>query len=54
VDEAQQVSARQLLADPARTVKQVGYEVGFASTAAFVRAFKRWTGETPSTFRSAR
>ncbi|MET0286544.1 MAG: AraC family transcriptional regulator ligand-binding domain-containing protein [Polyangiales bacterium] len=54
VEQAQQVAARQLLADPARPIKQVSYEVGFGSTPSFVRAFKRWTGESPSAFRSAR
>jgi AraC-like DNA-binding protein len=54
VEQAQQVAAQQLLADPARPIKQVSYEVGFGSTPSFVRAFKRWTGESPSAFRSAK
>jgi AraC-like DNA-binding protein len=53
LQESQLLLARQLLADPSRPIKEVGGEVGFASTAAFHRAFKRWTGDSPAAFRSA-
>jgi AraC-like DNA-binding protein len=48
------VLAQQLLTETARSIKQIAAEVGFTSTAAFFRAFKRWTGESPSAYRSAR
>jgi AraC-like DNA-binding protein len=54
LDERRQLLAQQLLVGTARSVKQIAAEVGFTSTAAFFRAFKRWTGESPSAYRSAR
>ena len=45
--------ARQLLADKTRSIKEVGFAVGFENVPAFHRAFKRWTGESPPEFRSS-
>jgi AraC-like DNA-binding protein len=54
VHEARQHLARQLLADSLRPIHQIAADVGFNSSAAFFRAFKRWTGESPAAYRSAR
>jgi AraC-like DNA-binding protein len=35
------------------SVKAAAYKLGFSDPAAFSRAFKRWTGSSPSTVRSA-
>jgi AraC-like DNA-binding protein len=42
------------LRDSDMRLTQVAYLVGFTESAALVRAFKRWTGETPSRFRERR
>ena len=35
------------------SVKAAAYKLGFSEPAAFSRAFKRWTGVSPSEFRAA-
>lgn len=40
--------AREHLAEPGATVGEVAYHLGFSEPAAFSRAFKRWTGESPA------
>jgi AraC-like DNA-binding protein len=43
--------ARRLLADPAVTLTEVAFHLGFADLATFSRAFKRWTGKPPGQWR---
>lgn len=43
--------AQQLLASPDITATEVGLACGFADASAFTRAFRRWTGTTPSDYR---
>lgn len=43
--------ARALLQDRGRTIQQTAYEMGFSDATTFHRAFKRWTGKTPSDVR---
>lgn len=45
------VVARELLADPVRTIPEVAAAVGYASEAAFHRAFKRAVGAPPARWR---
>jgi AraC-like DNA-binding protein len=54
LQETRKLLARQLVADPARSIREIGRDVGFKSGPAFQRAFKRWTGETPGVFRVAK
>jgi AraC-like DNA-binding protein len=51
LQETRKLLAWQLIADPKRSIQQVGREVGFTSGPAFQRAFKRWTGDTPGGYR---
>ncbi len=43
--------ARWLLANTAKTVEAIGYELGFETASNFSRSFKHWTGVTPKVFR---
>lgn len=44
-------AARRMLADPAVRVIDVSTELGYSDSANFTRAFRRWTGVPPRTFR---
>jgi AraC-like DNA-binding protein len=50
-DEARRDRAMALLTRTQRPVKQVAQAVGFASEKSFARAFRQWTGRTPSQVR---
>lgn len=50
LDEARLHIARSRLLVPEVTIKEVAGELGFSEPSAFHRAFKRWTGETPSDY----
>jgi AraC-like DNA-binding protein len=52
VDEARHKLAVLYLADPALSLTDVAYMLGYSEGAAFTRAFKRWTGRAPSMVRS--
>lgn len=45
--------AREMLADPSRRQLDVSMSLGYADAASFTRAFRHWTGATPSEFRRA-
>jgi AraC-like DNA-binding protein len=51
--EALVIVAKQFLGDKQRTIQETAYEMGFSDTSTFHRAFKRWTGITPSGYREA-
>jgi len=46
--------AKSLLRKPALSVTQIGIEVGFRETSAFTRAFRNFTGLTPTEYRRHR
>ncbi|MFT3858922.1 MAG: AraC family transcriptional regulator ligand-binding domain-containing protein [Aquabacterium sp.] len=49
--ECLQLTAERLLAEGRLPLKQIAEELGFASVHSFHRAFRRWTGLTPSAWR---
>lgn len=51
LDEARERVAKRCLVDASLTLAEVAYRVGFSDLATFSRAFKRWTGDPPGTFR---
>lgn len=53
LDAARFCRAKELLAEHAFRVEDVGRRLGFADAVAFRRAFRRWTGTTPAAFRAA-
>jgi AraC family transcriptional regulator len=46
--------ARSLLQQPALSVTQIGIQIGFRETSSFTRAFRRFTGLTPTEYRCRR
>ena len=51
LDRARLERARRLLADPAVTLTDAAFRLGFSDLATFSRAFKRWTGKPPGQWR---
>ena len=52
--EAAAAVATRLIGDEWKSVKEASYLMGFGDTNSFYRAFKRWTGTTPSLLRAER
>jgi AraC-like DNA-binding protein len=51
IDAARRELAEFLLSNPRHTIAEVTFLTGFADQSAFNRAFKRWSGQTPRSFR---
>lgn len=51
LDETRQTLAFQALKNPETSIHDVAFLLGFSEPSAFHRAFKRWTGQTPRSYR---
>lgn len=51
LNQCRQNLAMQHMRDPRSSLSEIAYLLGFADTSSFSRAFKRWTGQTPSQYR---
>ena len=51
VEDTRQQLAVTYLRDPRHTLSEIAYLLGYSEVSAFNRAFKRWTGATPSSYR---
>jgi AraC-like DNA-binding protein len=49
-----EASAGHLLRDPRRSIQETASALGFSNVGAFHRAFRRWTGMTPTQYRERR
>ena len=45
--------AERMLSDSSKTLNEISFLLGFGDLSAFSRAFKRWTGVAPSSFRAS-
>lgn len=53
VAEVREALATELLGETGLTVEQTAHRLGYAEPAAFIHAFRRWTGTTPGAWRDA-
>ena len=51
VDDTRHRFSLNYLRDPKHTLTEIAYLLGYSEVSAFNRAFKRWTGSTPSDYR---
>jgi AraC-like DNA-binding protein len=54
LDEARRELAMRFIGEEGMAVKEATYVLGFSEPANFARAFRRWTGLSPTEFREAR
>ena len=52
VDDTRKDLALRYIEDPQRSVTDITFSLGFSQPSAFTRAFKRWTGASPSDYRA--
>ena len=54
VEETRRDMALRYLADPDKSATDIAFLLGYSQQSAFTRAFRRWTGKSPSEYRSSR
>jgi AraC-like DNA-binding protein len=50
--EARYAKARYLLKNTSLPIEDIASQIGYAESAAFIHAFRRWAGVTPGEFRA--
>ena len=50
IDSIRRQLAEQWLNERAKTVSQIAWSLGFNEVSSFTRAFKRWTGKSPTAY----
>jgi len=50
LDDVRRIKALQLAQNPTQNVTSIAYGVGFSNTTILARAFRRWTGVTPTEY----
>ena len=53
IDQVKEIHARRHLSDPTLSITRIGQQLGYADSSGFHRAFKKWTGVSPRSFRKA-
>jgi AraC-like DNA-binding protein len=51
LDDVREAACRRLLGDRSLSVYEISFLLGFTDTSSFHRAFRRWTGKTPTELR---
>ncbi|MGI9293532.1 MAG: AraC family transcriptional regulator [Pseudomonadales bacterium] len=51
IDQVREIRARRYLSDPTLSITQIAQHLGYADSSGFHRAFKKWTGRSPTAFR---
>jgi AraC-like DNA-binding protein len=54
LDESRRRDNMHLLNDPSLSISTIAHRIGFQDPAHFTRAFRTWTGQSPSQFRARR
>jgi AraC-like DNA-binding protein len=52
LDDTRRALALAYLSAPQHSVNEITYRLGFSSGSCFTRAFRRWTGQSPSDWRA--
>ncbi|MNF49721.1 HTH-type transcriptional regulator VirS [compost metagenome] len=51
LEQVRQARTMSLLANPEMSIERITEEVGYSDVRSFRRAFRRWTGQSPSAYR---
>ena len=52
LDEIRRELAEQYVSDPKEDLTEIAFRLGFSEQSSFSRAYKRWTGMSPNTYRA--